>query len=205
MALAGILPKFGADEPDRPHAVAAMLSPKRGGSSRAEALAAAEERGFQNGLAAAREEEQARRDQAEAEWERRLQDVRARWIAEEAATLADGWKAALIDVETRLADTTAGLLAPLVGMALASKAAAELSAAVAELLAQDARKIIRVTGPSDLLDMLKARLGETTGSIEFIPGGRAELKLVAGDTIFETQLEPWSRRLAEAIGGTSNG
>lgn len=202
MALAGILPNFSPDDVDRPHPVAAMVTARRGSR---ETLTEAEERGYQRGLAAAREEERLRSADAETEWERRLNDARARWLAEEAGRLADGWKAALEDLETRLADTAAGLLAPLVEAALAAKAASELSAAVADLLSQDARKIIRVTGPADLVEMLRVRLGEAAGSIEFTTAGSVDLKLVAGDTVFETQLEPWSQRLRHAIDGGPHG
>jgi hypothetical protein len=201
--LASILPKFTPAEPRRQHPVAAALAANAGKGGRGQALTAAEASGYEKGFAAASEQAAAERAIAAAGWDRRLADERARWLAEEAG-LAKGWSEALAAIETRIAETTAGILAPLLGAAVAAKAVADLSAAVVELLADKPQALIGISGPKDMLDLIEARLGDLSKAVQFVAEEGHDIRLVAGDTVFETQLEGWKARLAEAIGETAH-
>ncbi len=195
MALAGILPTFEADKPPAP-SFAAIFGARTG---RGGDIAEAEERGFQRGIETARAESEATLRDASAIADSRVQEERVRWLEEEASRLTEGWGGALQALEARLADTVAALLLPLIGSALAAKATSELSAAIIGLLSQDKQPLIKVVGPEDLIEALRTRLADSAPCVEFATAESADIRLAAGDTFIETQLEPWRERLSQAI------
>lgn len=201
-ALLSVLPTFEASggRPARPERPA--VSPQQ---ALAEAVAEAEERGFRRGLETAHEDHEQRWEAARAASETQLKAERARWAEEEGTKLAEQVREALAALEDRLAETTAGVLLPLVDSALARKAAAELVETVRLLLAQERRPLIQVSGPQEMLDALSAGLGAVAGSIELTPDSGVDARVLAGDAMVETQLQCWSQRLTEAMEAGSDG
>jgi hypothetical protein len=59
--------------------------------------------------------------------------------------------------------------------------------------------VFRITGPADLLDLVKAQLdaARRTG-IEFRVADTSEIRVVADQTVIETQISAWSERLKES-------
>ena len=204
MALAQILPRFDV-EPNLKTSLATVFSARTAEQARAHALAEAEQRGHEKGFAAARAELEATIAAERASFEQRVREERARWVAEEGERLSAGWDGMLQELEAKLSDAVAGLLLPVIGAGLASKAVSELSAVIADLLSEDKRPLIRVLGPEDLLTALRMRLGPKAASMEFAPSETVDLKLVLGDTVIETQLAAWRSRLSQAIDGAPNG
>ncbi|WP_058620303.1 hypothetical protein [Methylobacterium indicum] len=166
---------------------------------RAALLAAAEERGRQQGLAEAREEAEIARRQADEAAELRLEAARRHWSAAEAEALADGFSAALRALDATLSDRIARLLAPVLTDALRRQAMAELSGALARLLGQPQAANVRVSGPEDLLAALAARLGPLADTVSFTPSQTAEVQVSADQTVIDTQLGAWTRLIAAAV------
>jgi hypothetical protein len=114
--------------------------------------------------------------------------------------LAEGFSSALHDLESRLTERVAHLLLPVVGEALRTQAVADLHAALARLLSEPAKPALRVSGPADLLAALAKALGPLAEGVAFAEGDGPEVRATADDTVIETQLSAWSRRLADAVG-----
>jgi hypothetical protein len=205
MALARILPRFDS-EPDHATPLTAILLAKAGKQGRAEALARAEESGFRKGMAAGRADLDVRIAEERAAFAEQLRRERVRWIEEEAGPISAGWDKTLRALQAKLSDAVAILLVPLIEKGLASKAVDELSAIIGDVLSQDRQPpLIRVEGPEDLIGALRARLGHAAARIEFASGaGAADIRLVLGDSVIETQLQPWKQRLSQACAGTPN-
>ncbi len=169
---------------------------------RAALLAAAEERGRQQGLAEAREEAEIARLRAAEAAEHRLAEARRHWSAAEAEALADGFAAALRALDATLSDRIARLLVPVLTDALRRQAVAELSGALTRLLAEPQAATIRVSGPEDLLAALAARLGPLSASVSFTAAETAEVQVSADQTVIDTQLGAWTRLIAAAVAET---
>ncbi len=204
-ALRQVLPTFGTVNTgqSRPGGGAASAFVE---DSRAKAVADAEAQGFDNGMAAAREEYEARLEEVRLDFERQLKEERARWSEQESARLADDLQVALCALESRLANDVAGVLLPLIDKMLAAKAVSEIEEAVHAIVSQERQPFLKVTGREDLLEALRVRLGHVGASFEFIgEEGATGVILAAGDTVIEAQLKSWSERLLRSLGGDGHG
>ncbi len=169
---------------------------------RAALIAEAEARGRLQGLAEARQEAETARLQAAEAAEARLAEARRHWSEAEAAALADGFSAALRALDAALSDRIARLLVPVLTDALRRRAVAELSGALARLLAEPQAANVRVSGPEDLLAALAARLGPLAAAVSFTPAETAEVQVSADQTVIDTQLGAWARLIAAAVAET---
>ncbi|OAS27424.1 hypothetical protein [Methylobacterium platani] len=169
---------------------------------RAALIAEAEARGRLQGLAEARQEAETARLQAAEAAEARLAEARRHWSEAEAAALADGFSAALRALDAALSDRIARLLVPVLTDALRRRAVAELSGALARLLAEPQAANVRVSGPEDLLAALAARLGPLAAAVSFTPAETAEVQVSADQTVIDTQLGAWTRLIAAAVAET---
>ncbi|AWN53608.1 hypothetical protein [Methylobacterium sp. 17Sr1-1] len=209
--LEGLLPRAATPPVPAPLAEAAIAaSPlvkppaakRETPEERAALLAAAEERGRQQGLAEAREEAAVARLHAAQAAEARLAEARRHWSAAEADALADGFAAALRALDATLSDRIARLLVPVLTDALRRQAVAELSGALARLLAEPQAAHVRVSGPEDLLAALAERLGPLAASVSFTAAETAEVQVSADQTVIDTQLGAWTRLIAAAVAET---
>lgn len=152
-------------------------------------LAEAEERGRQaleQALAAER-----------AVLEARLVEVRANWVAEQADILASRLEQGLQQAVDTVSALAAGVLEPLVRMDLGERALEDLRTMLADLLGKGEARGVRVSGPADLLDALRRRLGEAPG-LEFAADEGPDLRIETDRTLVETRLAEWAGRLREA-------
>ncbi|MET7247749.1 hypothetical protein ABZT49_30795 [Methylobacterium sp. EM32] len=208
--LEGLLPRAATPPAPPPPEAALAASPlvkpqaakRETPEERAALLAAAEERGRQQGLAEAREEAAIARLHAAQAAEARLAEARRHWSEAEADALADGFAAALRALDATLSDRIARLLVPVLTDALRRQAVAELSGALARLLAEPQAVHVRVSGPEDLLAALAARLGPLAASVSFTAAETAEVQVSADQTVIDTQLGAWTRLIAAAVAET---
>lgn len=202
-ALVRVLPTFGAAKSNRPHAGA---SPAFAEDSRSKAIADAEARGFDGGLQAARQEYEARLDEAKEDFERQIRDARTGWAEEEGRQLAEAIEMSLCALEARLADSVAGVLLPLLDQALAAKAISEIESAIRSIASPERQPFIKISGREDLLEALRVRLGDLAAGFAFAPeASAAGVTLLAGDTIIEADLKAWSEVLSKSIGESGHG
>ncbi|WP_127090854.1 hypothetical protein [Aquabacter cavernae] len=156
----------------------------------------AEARGREAGLAAARDV--AAREMAEAErgFEERLVAARAQWAEQEAEQLAATLSGALTQMEERLSAAIVPILLPFLRGEVGRRALEELEGLMGPILAREDRPVLKISGPADLLERLKARLGDPAACVFEATGGM-DVRVVAGETVLETQIRAWAERLGQ--------
>jgi hypothetical protein len=127
-----------------------------------------------------------------------LSKERAKWCEQQVA-IVDGFGAACRELETNIAGAVARILQPFLADAVRDKAVALLVEQISALTSRPPVPAFRVTGPSDLLDLVRTRLDAAgrTG-VEYQIADVAEIRVVADQTVIETQISAWAERLQDA-------
>ncbi|WP_051357060.1 hypothetical protein [Azorhizobium doebereinerae] len=160
-------------------------------------LAAAVEAARAETLAAARLEFEAERARDAEAFEAHLGLARQQWAVESATGLAEGLKGAMAEMEERIATAAGRILMPFLAEAVRARAVDELVGHVKRLMSTPEAPVVRVSGPEDLLNVLRARCDGT--GIEFQPNQDVDVRVTADDTVIETQLRAWGAQLTEAL------
>ena len=135
-----------------------------------------------------------------------LVEARARWAAEEAVPLADGFRQALASLEETLGDAAGAALEPIVEEALRLVAVRELRAAITDLVTAGLGGRIAVSGPADLIDALVLALSEAgidAAAMDITHGNTAEVSVVADNSAIETRLGAVTEALQRRLGDRS--
>ena len=129
----------------------------------------------------------------------RLGEERAKWSDQQAATIVGGFETACREIETNIASSVALILLPFLADAVRDKAIGSLVEQIAALTGNSPVPVFKVTGPSELLELVKTQLGTArrTG-FEYEAADTFEVRVVADQTVIETQITAWSERLKEA-------
>jgi hypothetical protein len=158
-------------------------------------IEAARAEGRLAGEAAARARYEVEAERARAKFEAELAEARSQWAATEGARLADE----LRRLEARLGAGIVDVLTPLLPELARAKVLDDLVAAVSTLLTPGAHPLLQVTGPVDLLDALRDKLGEMAAAVEYWPAAGPEIRIIADHTTIETALGVWLERLRETL------
>lgn len=129
----------------------------------------------------------------------RLGEERAKWSDQQAVAIVNGFGAACREIEANIASSVARILLPFLAEAVRDKAIGSLVEQIAALTGNSPVPVFKVTGPGELLDLVRAQLeaSRRTG-IEYEPAETFEVRVVADQTVIETQISAWSERLNEA-------
>ena len=129
----------------------------------------------------------------------RLGEERAKWSDERAVAIVSGFTVACRELETNIASSVARILQPFLVEAVRDKAVAALVEQISALTSSSPVPVFRIAGPSDLLALVKAQLdtARRTG-IEYQVADSFEIRVVADQTVIETQISVWTERLKEA-------
>ncbi|MCA1358815.1 hypothetical protein I6F14_07145 [Bradyrhizobium sp. IC3069] len=129
----------------------------------------------------------------------RLGEERAKWSDQQAVAIVSGFEAACREIETNIASSVARILLPFLADAVRDKAIGSLVEQIAALTGSSSAPAFKVTGPSELLDLVKTQLeaSRRTG-IAYVAAETLEVRVVADQTVIETQISAWSERLKEA-------
>ncbi|MBF9232612.1 hypothetical protein [Microvirga alba] len=128
-----------------------------------------------------------------------LTAYREKWAREETDRLAVEISDALQSMEAKLVAQVARLLTPFLTEAVHAQVIDELKTTLVSILSDNQSRSMTIRGPQDLLSNLAAKLRPVAASIEFIADQGSEIRVIANDTILETQLSVWTQRLAEAV------
>ena len=123
-----------------------------------------------------------------------LAQARSAWATDEGERLA-GQIAA---VEARLAESIVRALEPLLPELARAKALDDVVEAVGTVLRPGGAVLLEISGPVELIDALRKKLGERGAAIEYWPSAGPEIRVIAEDTVIETALAPLLARLREA-------
>jgi len=129
----------------------------------------------------------------------RLGEERAKWSDQQAVTIVSGFEAACREIETNIASSVARILLPFLADAVRDKAIGSLVEQIAALTGNSPVPVFKITGPGELLDLVRSQLqtARRTG-IEYEAAETFEVRVVADQTVIETQIAAWSERLNEA-------
>ncbi|MEP9375409.1 hypothetical protein ABLE91_01750 [Aquabacter sp. CN5-332] len=168
--------------------------PAAPGPDIAELTREAAERGRREGEAAARAEFERLRAEDEVRFAERLEAERATWSEVEAARLAGAMEAAIAEMEAGMAESLARIVSPFLEAGVRERALAELEGLMVPILAREDRPVLKISGAADLLERLRARLGDPPACV-FEPADMADVRVVVGETVLETQVRAWVDRL----------
>jgi hypothetical protein len=180
---------------------------REGTRDEAEPIAAKIERaraaGFASGEAAARAALDAQLVDLKAAHGRELAAERQAWVHGEAETLEKRLASGLGALERSIAQAAARALAPFLQAEVRRQAIADLGAELEQLLAGGEAIGVSVTGPEDLLQALRERLAcsplARAGSITYAANAEPDVRIVVGDSLLQTRLAAWVRRIEEAL------
>lgn len=129
----------------------------------------------------------------------RLGEERAKWSDQQAVAIVNGFEAACREIETNIASSVARILLPFLAEAVRDKAIGSLVEQIAALTGNSPVPVFKVTGPRELLDLVRAQLeASRRAGIAYEPAETFEVRVVADQTVIETQISAWSERLNEA-------
>ncbi|RTE94369.1 hypothetical protein [Bradyrhizobium sp. LVM 105] len=129
----------------------------------------------------------------------RLGEERAKWSDQQAVAIVSGFEAACREIETNIASSVARILLPFLADAVRDKAIGSLVEQIAVLTGNSSAPAFKVTGPSELLDLVKTQLeGSRRIGIEYEAAEALEVRVVADQTVIETQISVWNERLKAA-------
>jgi hypothetical protein len=129
----------------------------------------------------------------------RLGEERGKWSDQQAVAIVSGFESACREIETNIASSVARILLPFLADAVRDKAIGSLVEQIAALTGNSPVPVFKVTGPSELLDLVRTQLeaSKRTG-IQYEAAESLEVRVVADQTIIETQIAVWGERLKDA-------
>jgi hypothetical protein len=168
-------------------------------NSPAHRITAAHARGFAEGMAAAEEEWRIRLEEQQAFHEKQLALERVTWANREAERLTEQLTKGLQDLETAIGDAVADLLKPFLTAAVQRRAVNDLIQAIEIVLQKDEGVALEICGPEDLLQLLREKLSGKNIALLFSPGDGPEVRIIAGQTVMESQLQDWVSKIEESL------
>ncbi len=155
-------------------------------------------RGIDDGRAAAESEFEAKLEEQRAEFAEQLAAARQEWAAGAGEELANRLLLAVQEFEKRVAETTARILKPFLATELHRQAVAELQASLDTLMATNQGVSLVISGPADVLEVLRRQLSGKVASVTYTPSDDCDVRIVAGPATLETCLKSWMAKLDEA-------
>jgi hypothetical protein len=159
-------------------------------------IEAARESGRTEGIETARAEFAVELEAERETHRRQLEAARQKWADEESTTFGASLAAGLAEIEARLAQGLSGVLIPFVTDVLRAQMIGELTETIAVLLANNEAVSIKVSGPVDLLDMLRDKLAGASASIDYEVTESVDVSVRIEQTTIETQLSAWIARIS---------
>lgn len=147
---------------------------------------------------------------ARAEFEQKLNDERNRFNAqiedEQRGALSDAAAKIVSDIgeigpqlQAKIADVTARVLEPFITNVVQRQAAASFVERLSSIITDTRRPAVRISGPSDLIEMVRSQIGAKSGSVELRVEAVPEVSIVVDQIVLETQVKIWADRLKLAF------
>lgn len=129
----------------------------------------------------------------------RLGEERAKWSDQQAVAIVNGFDSACREIESNIASSVARILLPFLADAVRDKAIESLVEQISMLTSNSPVPAFRVTGPSELIDLVRTQLNLAGRSgVEYQSADTVEVRVLADQTTIETQISTWMDRLKEA-------
>jgi hypothetical protein len=156
-------------------------------------------RGIQEGTAAIRAECDARLEEQRVQFVAELAAARQEWATDTGQQLAERALAAVAEFEMHVCDAMARILKPFISAKLHAQALAELRASLDALVSADPEIALSISGPDDILDVLRGQLEGKTMPVNYQSSADCDVRIVAGPTTLETRIGEWMAKLDEAV------
>jgi hypothetical protein len=128
----------------------------------------------------------------------RLGEERAKWSDQRADAIANGFAEACRELEKNIASSVARILQPFLMEAVRDKAVSALAEQISMLACNSSVPAFRISGPHDLLELVKKHVdAQRSAGIEYHVADAQEVRLVADQTVIETQMSAWMERLKD--------
>ncbi|MET0705538.1 MAG: hypothetical protein ABWY82_01655 [Tardiphaga sp.] len=157
------------------------------------------ERGRTEGYAAAVAELEQRLEQERQALAAHAAAERQQLLGEIAAKLAGDIAEASDRLQDKVAGVAARLLEPLISNDVQKQAVATFIEHLSSIATDSRRPVMRITGPAQLLDLIRSKLGPRAISLDLRAGSEAEASIVIDQIVIETRLKIWSERLKLAV------
>jgi flagellar biosynthesis/type III secretory pathway protein FliH len=157
------------------------------------------ERGRAEGYASALAEFEQRMEQEKQALAVQAAEERQQLLNETAAKLAGDIAEMGDQLQGRIAGVAARLLEPLISNAVQKQAVTAFIEHLSSITTDSRRPVLRITGPSELLELIRSKLGVRAIASELRAGPEAEASIVVDQIVLETQLKVWTERLKMAV------
>jgi vacuolar-type H+-ATPase subunit I/STV1 len=156
------------------------------------------QRGLSAGYATARTEYERKLNDEKEKFDVRLGEERSDLLNETAARIADNIEEVGRQLEARIAGVTARILEPLISNAVQKQAAASFVEKLSSITGDSRRPLLRITGPSEMIELVRSKLGARLIAVELRAEPVAEVSVIVDQTVLETQVKIWAERLKMA-------
>ncbi|HWB44662.1 MAG TPA: hypothetical protein VG900_04415 [Hyphomicrobiaceae bacterium] len=195
---AGYLAEFGPDgevvaRRSRGRGDASSPGNQNGGTGDAYA------KGFEDGKAAVQSAFEVKVSEQKSRYEIQLASEREQWAAQQGARLAELLQAGLRDLEASIAEAAGRVLKPFLQEGVRRQAIADLQEALRAVLAGNEGAKFVVSGPDDLLEVLRRQLSEAGVSVAYEPSQHPDVRISVGETVLEARLGAWMAKIDEAV------
>jgi flagellar biosynthesis/type III secretory pathway protein FliH len=157
------------------------------------------ERGRAEGYASALAEFEQRMEQEKQALAVQAAEERQQLLNETAAKLAADIAEMGDQLQERIAGVAARLLEPLISNVVQKQAVTAFIEHLSSITTDSRRPVLRITGPSDLLELIRSKLGVRAIASELRAGPETEASIIVDQIVLETQLKIWTERLKMAV------
>jgi hypothetical protein len=150
------------------------------------------QRGLEEGRLASEAAAEARIEELKAAMEISLAATRQAWCDEQGPQIARHITMAIREMEDRVAQSVACVLRPFLTQAVRERAIGELRAVLQDLVNSAPDVALQVTGPEDLLAVVRDGL-PALGAVSYVASEGVDVQVKAGASIIETRIAAWLR------------
>jgi hypothetical protein len=157
------------------------------------------ERGLAEGYAVAKLEFDKKLEQEQQRFVDQVAEERQKLLNETATKLAADVTEAGNALQSKIAGVTARILEPMILNVAQRQAVNNFIDHLSSIATDVRRPVLRLTGPGELLELIRTKLGVRAIAIELRPGPEVEASITIDQVVLETQLQAWTDRLKMAI------
>jgi hypothetical protein len=145
-----------------------------------------------------------------AEFEQKLDDERQKFsvqLEEERREMQNGLAVKIAndieqvgsELEAKIAGVTARILEPFISGAVQKQAVTTFVEQLTSITSDSRHPVVRITGPSDLLELVRSKLGVRSIAVELRAASVAEVTVIVDQVFLGTQVKLWAERLKFAV------
>ncbi len=157
------------------------------------------ERGLAEGYAVAKAEFEQKLEREQQAFAEKVAEERQKLLSETAVKFAADVTEAGIELQNKIAGVAARILEPMILNVAQRQAVTNFVDHLSSITTDVRRPVLRLTGPAQLLELMRSKLGVRAIAIELRPGPEVEASITIDQVVLETQLQAWTDRLKMAI------